>query len=58
MTLEYSPNPDGKPDPGEIVWTWVPFQEDSSKGKDRPVLLIGRDGIVVAWAHAHEQGPR
>ena len=44
VTLEYSPNPDGKPDPGEIVWTWVPFQEDSTKGKDRPVLLIGRDG--------------
>ncbi|WP_083541880.1 type II toxin-antitoxin system PemK/MazF family toxin [Kribbia dieselivorans] len=35
---------DGKPDPGEIVWTWVPFQEDHKRGKDRPVLLIGRDG--------------
>jgi len=31
-------------DPGEIVWTWVPFEEDHSQGKDRPVLVIGRDG--------------
>jgi hypothetical protein len=40
----YTPRPDGRPDPGEIVWTWVPFEEDHSQGKDRPVLLIGRDG--------------
>jgi hypothetical protein len=39
----YSPHPDGKPDPGEIVWTWVPYEDDPSRGKDRPVLLIGRD---------------
>ena len=41
--LAYSPVADGRPDPGEIVWTWVPFEEDHSKGKDRPVLLVGRD---------------
>ncbi|MFD1214136.1 type II toxin-antitoxin system PemK/MazF family toxin [Arthrobacter sp. GCM10027362] len=40
----YAPNPDGDPDPGEVVWTWVPFEEDYSQGKDRPVLLIGRNG--------------
>lgn len=40
----YSPRPDGAPDPGEIVWTWVPFEEDHTRGKDRPVLLVGRDG--------------
>jgi hypothetical protein len=40
----YAPRPDGRPDPGEIVWTWVPFEEDHGQGKDRPVLLIGRDG--------------
>ena len=44
--LAYSPTADGKPDPGEIVWTWVPYEEDYSQGKDRPVLLIGRDGRV------------
>ncbi len=41
---EYAPNPDGRPDPGEIVWTWVPFEEDHTQGKDRPVLVVGRDG--------------
>lgn len=41
---QYSPNLNGRPDPGEIVWTWVPFEEDYSRGKDRPVLLIGHDG--------------
>ncbi|MFE7406199.1 type II toxin-antitoxin system PemK/MazF family toxin [Isoptericola sp. NPDC057559] len=40
----YSPRPDGDPDPGEVVWTWVPFEEDHARGKDRPVLLVGRDG--------------
>lgn len=42
-TMTYSPSPDGIPDPGEIVWTWVPFEEDHRRGKDRPVLIIGRD---------------
>lgn len=40
----YDPHPDGRPDPGEIVWTWVPFEEDHAQGKDRPVLLVGHDG--------------
>ncbi|WP_084077947.1 type II toxin-antitoxin system PemK/MazF family toxin [Demequina sp. NBRC 110057] len=43
-TVSYSPTLDGRADPGEVVWTWVPFEEDFSRGKDRPVLLIGRDG--------------
>jgi hypothetical protein len=42
--MRYSPVPDGRPDPGEIVWTWVPFEENHRSGKDRPVLLVGRDG--------------
>jgi len=44
LAPSYSPKPDGRPDPGEIVWTWVPFEEDHSQGKDRPVLVVGRDG--------------
>ncbi|MBF4995244.1 type II toxin-antitoxin system PemK/MazF family toxin [Arthrobacter gandavensis] len=40
----YAPKPDGAPDPGEVVWAWVPYEEDPSQGKDRPVLLIGRSG--------------
>jgi hypothetical protein len=42
--LTYAPAPDGRPDPGEIVWTWVPYEEDHRQGKDRPVLIIGHDG--------------
>lgn len=42
--LSYSPSHDGEPDPGEIVWTWVAYEDDPSRGKDRPVLLVGRDG--------------
>jgi len=44
--ISYEPNPGNgnAADPGEIVWTWVPFEEDHSQGKDRPVLVIGRDG--------------
>jgi hypothetical protein len=38
----YSPHPDGLADPGEVVWAWVPYEEDFGRGKDRPVLIIGR----------------
>ena len=44
IDFEYSPSLDGDPDPGEIVWTWVPYEEDHTQGKDRPVILVGRDG--------------
>jgi len=40
--VEYRPHPDDRPDPGEIVWAWVPYDEDDGRGKDRPVLVIGR----------------
>jgi hypothetical protein len=44
VRVEYSPELDGDPDPGEVVWTWVPYEEDANKGKDRPVVIIGRIG--------------
>lgn len=44
MKFEYAPDADGQPDPGEIVWTWVSYEDDVDQGKDRPVLLIARDG--------------
>ena len=43
----YSPRLDGRADPGEIVWTWVPYEEDHSQGKDRPVLVVGRNGTTL-----------
>ncbi len=42
--FEYAPELDGDPDPGEVVWTWVPYEDDPSQGKDRPVAVIGRHG--------------
>jgi hypothetical protein len=44
FTIRYAARPDGEPDPGEVVWAWVPYEEDHSRGKDRPVLLVGRNG--------------
>ena len=38
----YEPDPDASPDPGEIVWAWVPYAEYDGRGKDRPVLIIAR----------------
>lgn len=42
--VSYAPSPNGRPEPGEVVWTWVPYEEDHSQGKDRPVLLVGTSG--------------
>jgi hypothetical protein len=42
VTLAYAPRHDGEPDPGEVVWTWVPYEEDPTQGKDRPVVVMGR----------------
>jgi hypothetical protein len=44
--LSYAPHPDKWADPGEVVWAWVPYEEDHSQGKDRPSLVVGKDG---AW---------
>ena len=40
VRTSYSPVLDGDPDPGEIVWTWVPYEENDGQGKDRPVLVV------------------
>jgi mRNA-degrading endonuclease toxin of MazEF toxin-antitoxin module len=44
FAVQYSPRLDGDADPGEIVWAWVAFEDDPRQGKDRPVLVVGRDG--------------
>jgi hypothetical protein len=50
VRMTYSPSTDGEPDPGEIVWTWVPYQENDGRGKDRPVLVVAGEpaGTVLA----------
>ncbi len=50
LRISYAPRPDGRADAGEVVWAWVPYQEDPTHGKDRPLLIIGRHdrGHVLA----------
>ncbi|OMI37594.1 hypothetical protein SPAR_20320 [Streptomyces sparsogenes DSM 40356] len=50
VRTQYAPDPDGDPDPGEIVWTWVPYEEMDGRGKDRPVLVVARErgGTLLA----------
>lgn len=50
VRLEYAPHKDGHPDAGEIVWTWVPYVENDGRGKDRPVLVIGRHTAERVYA--------
>ena len=40
VRLAYTPERDGEPDPGEVVWTWVPYEERDGRGKDRPVVIV------------------
>jgi hypothetical protein len=56
--LEYSPSLDGDADPGEIVWTWVKYEDDPNQGKDRPVLVIGRQGAAVLGLMLSSQSER
>lgn len=50
LRLAYEPTPDGQPDPGEIVWAWVPYAEDAARGKDRPLLVLARADGGQSWA--------
>jgi hypothetical protein len=45
--LAYAPDLDGRADPGEIVWTWVAYEDDPARGKDRPVLVVAREQSVL-----------
>jgi len=48
LQIGYAPHQDGRADPGEVVWTWVPYEDDPRQGKDRPVLVIGTSGAHLA----------
>ena len=50
LQIGYAPDRDGDPDAGEIVWTWVPYAENDGRGKDRPVLVIGRQDAARVFA--------
>src|SRR5690242_12210029 len=58
----YAPNLDGAADPGEVVWAWVPFEEDARRGKDRPLLVVGRTGgellgLMLSSQHKRDGEP-
>ena len=42
VDVSYAAEADGLPDPGEVVWTWVPYEDDPQQGKDRPVIVLAR----------------
>ncbi|WP_343571859.1 type II toxin-antitoxin system PemK/MazF family toxin [Mycobacterium sp.] len=57
--IVYRPDLDGRADPGEVVWTWVTYEDDPTRGKDRPVLVVGRDhatllGLMLSSQERHE----
>ncbi|WP_167759463.1 type II toxin-antitoxin system PemK/MazF family toxin [Mycobacterium sp. PS03-16] len=60
--LVYAPDLDGRADPGEVVWTWVVYEDDPTRGKDRPVLVVGRDrrtllGLMLSSQDHHHDDP-
>ncbi|WP_149179692.1 type II toxin-antitoxin system PemK/MazF family toxin [Streptomyces sp. TRM49041] len=66
VRTSYAPDRDNAPDPGEIVWTWVPYEENDGRGKDRPVLVVAREAAGTLLAvqlssrrhdHDHEWVP-
>ncbi len=62
VRVRYAPRADGHPDPGEVVWTWVPYEEDPAVGKDRPAVVVGttsdgRLALVGLSSRSHEGDP-
>lgn len=60
--IVYAPDLDGRADPGEVVWTWVVYEDDPTRGKDRPVLVVGRDrqrllGLMLSSQPHHMHDP-
>jgi hypothetical protein len=56
--LGYAPEPDGRADPGEVVWAWVAYEDDPRQGKDRPVLIVGRRSRTVFGLMLSSQSDR
>lgn len=41
VRVDYRPQRDREADPGEVVWSWVAFEDDPRIGKDRPLAIVG-----------------
>src|SRR5690606_13225332 len=50
VSVGYTPSRNRLPDSGEVIWTWVPYEENDGRGKDRPVLVIGRQSADRVYA--------
>lgn len=48
VQVTYQPRHDGNADPGEVVWAWIPYEDDPSQGKDRPAVAVGFAGPLLA----------
>ncbi|VEI14100.1 PemK-like protein [Trueperella bialowiezensis] len=57
--FEYEPVRNGAPDPGEVVWTWVPFDENDGRRKDRPVLVVAdtEEHVIFAQMTSKDKTP-
>lgn len=57
--MDYSASLPGGHRSGEMLWTWIPFEDDASQGKDRPALVIGADGgrllVTPATSKDHDR---
>jgi hypothetical protein len=40
------------------VWTWVKYEDDPNQGKDRPVLVVGRQRDVLLGLMLSSQSER
>lgn len=52
--------PDRKVLPGLLAWAWVPYREDPTTGKSRPVLVLQEEGrdVLVAMVGTTRPGDR
>ena len=59
VVITFAPERDGDPDPGEVVWTWIPYEDDPNQGKDRPAVVVGVAGadlVVVPLSSQDHDG--
>jgi len=47
VEIGYRPSVNGRADPGLIVRTWIPYEDDPTRGKDRPALVLAAEGDDV-----------
>lgn len=47
VEIGYRPSANGQADPGEVVWVWIPYEDDPTQGKDRPAVVLATEGADV-----------